>query len=147
VFDHESQTRLQALLQRESRSVLSYVADAYPWTAASGEGALEVLKKLIDAESAAVTQLGEYLVRRRMPAPVLSSYPASFTTINFLSLGYLLPRLVEAQRRSIKELEHDLPRITDSEAHAQVEKLLAVKRRTLAGLEELAAGRLQPTGA
>jgi hypothetical protein len=147
VFDHQTQARLQEILQRESRSVLSYVGDAYPWTSASAEESLHSLRTLVAAEGQAVTEFGEYLVRRRMPTPVLGSYPASFTTINFLSLSYLLPRLLEAERRSVAELQRDLPAITDAGARAQLDKLLAVKRRTLEGLERLTPQRTQPASA
>jgi hypothetical protein len=147
VFDPQTQARLQEILQRESRSVLSYVGGAFPWTTATHAEELRVLGKQIVAEGQAVTELGEYLVRRRMPTPVLGSYPASFTTINFLSLAYLLPRLIEAQKRSVANLERDLPAITEPGAHAQLEKLLAVKQRTLEGLEQLASPQMQPASA
>jgi hypothetical protein len=147
VFDHQTQARLQEILQRECRSVLSYVGGAFPWTSASSEEALRSLRKLVATEGQAITELGEYLVRRRMPTLVLGSYPSSFTTINFLSLNYLLPRLIEAQRHTVARLETDLPAITDAGARAQLEKVLTVKRRTLEGLEQLASQRLQPAGA
>jgi hypothetical protein len=139
VIDAHSQHVLQDLLRRESRSVLIYVAEAYPWTTWAEEKTLADLQRLIAAEREAVACLGRFLVRCRIPLPYLPPYPAHFTTINFLALDYLLPRLIEQERRSIADLERDLAAIKDPAAHAEVEKLLALKRRHLPRLEELAS--------
>ena len=143
MIDPQSQTLLQDILRRESRSVLSYVAEAYPWTTRAEEKALTDLQQLIAAERAAVNCLGQFLVRRRIPLPFLPSYPAHFTTINFLALDFLLPRLIEQERRSIADLERDLAALHDPAARAEVEKLLALKRRHLPQLEELASAQPQ----
>jgi hypothetical protein len=143
VIDARTQTLLQDIVERESRSVLLYVHDAYPWTT-SGEGeVVESLRRLIAAEAQAVAALGQYLVRRRLPPPLPGSYPSIYTIINFLALDYLLPRLADASRHSLDQLERDLASISDSEARAEVEKLAAVKRRNLAELERLAAPHRQ----
>jgi hypothetical protein len=154
VIDPQSQALLQDIVRRESRSVLLYVHDAYPWTTTAEEGAMATLRRLIADEAATVVALGRFLVRRRLPLPLLASYPTSFTTINFLALDFLLPRLADAERRSLAELEQDLKAIADADARAEVEKLAAVKRRNLATLEELAAahaavgaGSVQPQAA
>lgn len=143
MIDPQSQTLLQDILRRECRSVLSYVAEAYPWTNSTEEKALTDLQTIIAAEREATTCLGRFLVRRRIPLPYLPSYPASFTTINFLALDFLLPRLIEHQRQSIADLERDLAALKDPAARAEVEKLLALKRRHLPQLEELASAQPQ----
>jgi hypothetical protein len=148
VIDTTTQALLQEIVRRESRSVLMYVGDAFPWTTSRGEETLERLRRLVTAERGAIAALGQYLVRRHLPPPYTASYPSNFTTINFLALDYLLPRLVEHERRSLADLERDLPRIADAEARAEVDKLAAVKRRHLAELQELAAAQQpQPAGA
>jgi hypothetical protein len=139
VIDAHSQTLLQDILRRESRSALSYVAEAYPWTNSAGEKSLTDLQTLIAAEREAVACLGRFLVRHCVPLPYLPSYPAGFTTINFLALDFLLPRLIEEERRSIADLERDLAALMDPAARAEVEKLLDLKRRHLPQLEELAS--------
>ena len=50
-----------------------------------------------------------------------------------------MPRLLEAQRRSIAELQADLAKVHDAAARQEAERLLGVKKMTLAGLETLAA--------
>jgi hypothetical protein len=148
VIDPPTQALLQDIVARESRSVLRYVHDAYLWTTAGEDQTLQTLRRLIAEETGAVAALGQYLVRRHLPPPLPGSYPSSYTTINFLALDYLLPRLADAAQRSLADLERDLACITDAEPRAEVEKLAAVKRRNLAVLEELAAPhRRASTGA
>jgi hypothetical protein len=140
VIDAQTQALLQEVVGRESRSLLMYVGDAYPWTAAPGDEALVILKDLIAEERRAVAAVGQFLVRRRLPPPFPGSYPSSFTTVNFLSLEYLVPRLVEDQRRLIEQLQRDLAAVRDPGARVPLEALLAVKRRHLPALEALVPG-------
>jgi hypothetical protein len=116
-----------------------YVGDAYPWAAAPGEAALGALKQVVQEEAAAVAGLGRYLVRRHVTPEPLPSYPSAFTTLNFVGIAFVLPRLVESQRQAVAALERDLPSLTDPDARAHVEQLLGAKRRHLAELEALAA--------
>jgi hypothetical protein len=139
VIDLSTQTVLQEILRRESRSLLSYVGEAFPWASALEGEALSLLRRMVQDEGRAVAALGQFLVRRRIPLPYVGSYPTSFTTINFLALDYLLPRLADAQRHSIADLERELAVIKDEAARAQVQNLLDVKRRHLPALEALAA--------
>jgi hypothetical protein len=139
VIDPKTQAQLQEVAGRESRSLLLYVGDAYPWTAAPAGEALAILKDLIAEERQAVTAVGQFLVRRRLPPPLPGSYPTSFTSVNFLSLEYLMPRLIGDQRRLIEQLQRDLAAVRDPAARVPLEALLAVKRRHLPALEALAA--------
>jgi hypothetical protein len=136
-IDPASQAVVEEIVRRESRSLLSYVGDSYPWTTAAGGPALKTLNQLIRQERQAVTDLGRHLVRRRVTPPFLGSYPASFTSWNFIDLAALLPKLLEAQARLIREIQADLSKVHDAPAKQEVERLLAVKKRTLAGLESI----------
>jgi hypothetical protein len=126
-------------MRRESLSVLMYVDDAFPWTTARDSAALAKLKRLIAAEKQALAALGQFLARRHVPLGALGSFPSGFTTINFVSLEYLIPRLIECERTSIGKLEAEAKAIADADARAKVEQLLAVKRKNLPLLEALAA--------
>ncbi len=139
MIDSHSQELLQNLLRRESRSELMYVAEAYPWTSSTETRTLGQLQELIAEERDAVTHLGRFLVRHRVPLPFLPSFPSHFTTINFLALDFILPRLIEYERHSIDELERDLATAKDPAAHREMEKLRNLKRHHLTRLEALAA--------
>jgi hypothetical protein len=137
VIDAQTQALLQNILAGQMRTLLLYIGDAYPWTAAAGEEALARLRQLIETERTAINALGRYEARRRISPPALTAFPGYFTSWNFVALEALVPRLVQAQEESIAALEKDLAALTDPEARTEVEKLLAVKKRTLEGLRSL----------
>jgi hypothetical protein len=147
VIDPQTEALLQAIVRRESRSLLLYVGAAFPWTTARGGPALDRLRQLIHEEADAVAALGRYLVRRRVTPPAPGAFPTAFTSYNFVALDYLLPRLAEAQRSAVAALEQDAAALRDPPARAEVKALLEVKRRTLAGLEALAAPAAATVGA
>ena len=141
MFQPQTQAILQGIVRRESRSLLSYIGDSFPWTTGAGGPALDTLGQVVRDECDAVSALGRYLIRQRAPVPYLGSYPANFTSMNFVSLEYLLPKLVQSQKELIAALEVDLRQVEAGEPRTQVEALLAVKRRTLATLEGLTVPR------
>src|SRR5947208_2624977 len=114
MLDARTQTRLQAILRRESRSFLQYISDAFPWTTREEKNALAQLQTLIAEERSATAAFAKFLVRQRIPVPYLGSYPVAFTNLNFVSLDHLLPMLAAAERRSITELESDRASFTDA---------------------------------
>lgn len=130
--------RLEAIIRREGRSLLQYVSDSFPWVREGTDEALNRLQQVIREERDAVTALSRFLIRRRHTPPYLGPYPMAFTTINFVSLDYLLPHLVEQQRRAIAELEKDRQALADAEAKAEVDKVLQMKRQHLEALQALA---------
>ncbi len=144
MMDGATEALLQRVLRREGLALLQYVREAFPWTRAGEDKALAELRDVIEEDRQALADLGRFLTRRRVPLPYIGSYPAEFTTVNFTSLDYLLPRLVEEQRREVGTLEAEVPAATDPEARAQLVRLLDLKRRHLGVLERLAAENRQP---
>ncbi len=138
MIDPQTVDRLHALVRRESLSILMYVSQAFPWTTEKQLGNLAEVKRIIEEESAAIGNLRQYLARQRVPVPWLGSFPSSFTTINFLSLTHILPRLIDFEKKSVAELERDLPAIGDAGAKERLTKLLQLKREHLRELELLA---------
>src|SRR5437763_1875711 len=114
---------LQAIVMRENRSILTYVGDAFPWTTVRDSNSLDRLRGLVRAETQAVADIGRLLQRQHVPPLAFGSYPASFTTINFLSLKHILPRLAAFERESIAILEREAPGVTAADAHLAVEHL------------------------
>ena len=102
---------------------------------------------LLTLNRAAVAGLGRSLFRRHVPPSVSNTFPSGFTTINFLSLAHIVPKLIDVERRYIAALESDLAAINDADARAAVEKLLAVKKRHLPQLETLLTAQPQPASA
>jgi hypothetical protein len=144
LIDQATQNVLQSVLRRENLSFLAYIGDAYPWTTTAGEAGLTKLNKLIKQEVEAVTSLGRYLVRQKVPQPFIGSYPASFTSCNFIALGWLVPRLLKDQKQSIEALQNDITKVRHEPSRLELERLMGVKKMTLAGLEMLAASSPAP---
>jgi rubrerythrin len=138
---------LQDILRRESRSLLEYTVEAFPWTPAQEHSAAEQLAKLTAEECQALNGLAALLARRRVPLPYIGPFPEPFTALNFSSLDHLLPRLVEEEHKNIAVLERELARLIDPEAAAAVRKLLELKQRHLKTLESLATGHPQASAA
>jgi hypothetical protein len=137
MLDTRTQTRLQEVLRRESRSFLQYVSDSFPWTNPEENDALAQVRTLIDEERIAIALFAKYLVRQHIPLPYLEPYPVAFTTLNFVTLDHLLPLLVDWERQSILDLEHDSDSFTDAACRREMEKLLTLKQQHLKTLEAL----------
>jgi hypothetical protein len=135
---------LQQVVQRESRSLLQYIREAFPWTTAGDHAAWTQLQQLIDEQRQGVGALVQFLTRRLHTFPYLGSYPAGFTTVNFVALDHLLPLLVDEQRQAVTALEQALLQLSDSEARGQVQTYLEMKRRHLKNLETLAPAHPEP---
>jgi len=139
MIDARTQALLQDLVRRASRSMLQYVGEAYPWTPDTNTDLLHKVRAVIDEEEAAVEGLAGFLRKKRIPIGYLGSYPQNFTILNFVSLDYLMPRLLDWQRKWTAVLDRDSALIADPEAKGEVAKLVAVARRHLDELEKLAA--------
>ncbi len=144
MIDPQTKAILHELLRRESLSVLLYVGQAFPWTTARNNRALLELKRIIDEEHKAINDLGVFLTRRRAGLPWIGSFPASFTTINFLGLDHILSRLIDYEKQSMPLVEKEMHSLTDAGALTVVQKLLDAKRQHLRELELLAMP--QPAG-
>ena len=140
MIDSTTLAILQGIFSRESRSLLIYIGDAYPWATVAEQDLAANLTRAVKEQQAAVSSLARFLLRQRVsPGPSLS-YPSHFTSYNFVALDFLIGKLRHAEERGIIELKADLARISDPSARAEVEKLLAVKEKTLSFLRESAHG-------
>ncbi|MBI3822854.1 MAG: hypothetical protein HY289_09280 [Planctomycetes bacterium] len=74
-----------------------------------------------------------------LPPP--PSYPSHFTTINFCSLDYLLPKLIFEAAAEVAEIERMLPLAdNDEEVRRLAQSCLDMKREHLRTLQDVAAG-------
>jgi hypothetical protein len=129
---------LETIIRREGRSLLQYLSEAYPWPKSSGDPTPDRVRDLAREERDAVGSLVKFLARRRHTVAYLGAFPMAFTTMNYVSVDYVLPRLAEDGRRAVAALERDRAALTDADARAEVDRLLDLKRRHLKALEGLA---------
>jgi hypothetical protein len=137
VIDARDADLLKEIVRRESRSLLQYVGDSFPWTTRQERETLPMLRSMIEEEREAAAALARFLASQRQTPPYLGAFPQSFTTINFISLDYLLPKLVDSEREDIALLEHSETVATDSDARAHIERILNIKRQHLETLQKL----------
>jgi hypothetical protein len=129
-------TVLNRIFAREKVSFLQYLKDAWVWTDADGRAVWKEVSRMIDEEQKMLQRLAEFIVRRK---GVLASavFDERFTESHFVSLGHLLPRLVNYQQWLIQELEKDLAQLDDPEARNLIEQMLQMKRDHLEKLRAL----------
>jgi hypothetical protein len=139
MIDARTQALLQDIVRRTGRSMLQYVGEAYPWASEEERPLLAKLREIVEDEERTTEDLARFLRRRRVALPYLGAYPEAFSTINYVSLDYLLPRLLDYQRKAIAALERDLAQVHDTDIKSEVENLLGVNRRHLEALEQLIA--------
>jgi hypothetical protein len=138
-MDRTTASILQGLVRKEGRSLLQYVSESFPWTTARDREVLATLQDMAKEEQQATAALVGFLVKSRVSPPYLGAYPMSFTTINYMSLGFLLPYLIDFESRRVAELKHDLALVSSQEdAHSVLKGLLEIKERHLATLISLA---------
>lgn len=141
-MDAATQALLQNLIRRESRSLLQYVHESYPWTTPAAQSVLAQVEQMVAERRSALAALARMLTKRHVPPPFLGPYPMNFTNVNFVTLDYLLPLLVAQEQRNLAALEKDLERIGDAEIHAEVQGMVEMNRRHLHELTEMASHKI-----
>jgi hypothetical protein len=136
---------LQQIAQREIKSLMEYMAGAFPWTTAERTAALDQLQTIVHEERDGLARLTRYLFRHRINPPHPGGYPTDFTTLNFVDLTYLTPLLIQEERKGIAQIASELPSIKEQEARQLVEELLALKKQHLGQLQQLGKPELAVT--
>jgi rubrerythrin len=144
VTDVPSYSLISDIVQRESRTLLQYVSDSYPWITSEERDVLAQIRTMIEEERQGMADLMRLLQRRRQPPPFIGNYPATFTSLSFVSLDHLIPLLTMHEREDLQRLEGEVGLISDPEADAVLQKIVEQKRRHLEKLQSLATNRSQP---
>jgi hypothetical protein len=133
----ESQPVLTRLLHREQYSLANYLLDAPPWVPPGREHAWEEVRRIAEAQLANAVRIGRLLVRRHGYA-ASGLFPVEFTRDNYLSLDYLVPRLVEYQESLVAQIERALAELgRDEEARRVLQTVLDGERKHLDALLSL----------
>lgn len=135
MIDAATQVLLRDIAQREGRSLLQYLGDSFPWDTMEGQETQAQLEPMIQEERRLVGALLRFLMRRRIALPYLGAYPMTYANINNISMTSLYPLVMDSLQKAIANLESDLARINDSEAHRLVHDILDAKKRHLKQLE------------
>lgn len=131
MIDANSQSLLNDLLRKEARSFVQYLGEAYPFTTPKTHELAKTLTKLVAEEQHDYRHLMEVLRKKRYRLPYFGAYPMSFTTMNYMDLGYLKRYLVDQEKQRIAELELAVTKITDGDVRPAVEAILTRKKKHL----------------
>ena len=137
-MDTSTMALLQDLVRKEGRSLLQYVSESFPWTTHEKHKVLPILFDMAKEEQDGAAAVVRFLLKQRARPPYLGAYPMSFTTINYMSLDFLLPYLIDFEKRRLAELEKDRAVLQDEAQHL-VQSLLEMKQRHLETLSRLAS--------
>ena len=128
---------MHALIRREARSLLQYIGESYPWAGHDRQEALQTVLQIAKHEQHQLDRLIRWCIKAKLGNPALGAYPQSFMGINFSSLEYLLPFLVDDQKKRIADLEWSyISAPTDS--HGLIRDLILAKKKHLDKLQALA---------
>jgi hypothetical protein len=140
-MDSGSHTLLSRLIAMGSGSLLQYSSESFPWSADPAHAAVDAVKQIAHEERDEVMRFTRMLQKKRLRLPPMGAYPSHFTTINFCSLDYLLPRLIHEHQKEIAEIESMLHTAEDEEIRRLAASYLDMKRRHLDTLQNSAASK------
>jgi hypothetical protein len=139
--DLNSSDVLNRVLARLYRSLMQYAVDCWPWSRATDTAAAETpeqktIEQMTLRQQEFVARLAD-LVMRRGGVVDFGSFPDN-SELHYVSLDYLLGKLIEDEQNLIAELQTALSALGhDAEATALVSELLAVETQNVSRLREL----------
>lgn len=112
---HPADVGLNRVMNALRYSLASYLQFARPWIGANARAdVVDAIARVADHHRDNVMRLGELLIERHRHVE-LQSFPTAFTGLNDLSVEYLLPLVIENEKRIIRlveatagALEHDI---------------------------------------
>jgi hypothetical protein len=119
------------------RSLLQYVGESWPWTSEHSSAAREALAQEAASQAETVTGLTELLRERGFPV-AFGTYP-DFSNLNYLSLDFLLKRVVKDQQQVVSACERAAHALADSPDDAElIREIAASEKDRLEHLRQLA---------
>src|SRR5262249_7654918 len=118
--------------------LLQYIGESYPWAAHDREEALKSVLRMAKHEAHQLEQIVRHCIKTKFGNPALGAYPQSFMGINFQSIEFLLPLLVDDQKRRIADLEWSLLSAPE-DFQGLLRDLIAGKKKHLEKMQQLLA--------
>lgn len=129
---------LNQLLIELNRSLLQYMADAWPWTGESEKTERDKIDVLVKRQREQISRLTELLAYRGWSIE-FGSYPTEYTDLHYVALDYLLSQLIENEQGLISEIEQTRTACAvDLKAASLIDEILAEQRDIVTQLEEIA---------
>ena len=139
--DQQTIDVLNRLMAIHYRSLPMYLSHAPPWKTRGDERAAETLGDVV-ADQQQMCHRFSAEIQRRGGTIDTGEFPTEYTDMHFLSLDYVLGRLIDAQRQDIAQIESCVAAAPDAEIRALAEESLGMAKGHLDSLEELAAKKV-----
>ncbi len=134
----DEHTQLNQVLISLTRSLLQYVGECFPWTAAKAAPKQESIRQLIARQKTHIARLTAYLDSRQVTVD-FGTFPTNYTSLHYLALDHLLTQLVDSEQKLIQEVEQSIQKCAgDADAVAILEQALADECQNLTVLQDLA---------
>jgi hypothetical protein len=133
---------LQQLIAMGSGSLLQYVSQSFPYSADPDHAAFLQVQAIACEERDEAARLTRLMQKMHLNPPKTGSYPSHYTTMNFVTLDYLLPKLIAENEKEIAQIEAGLRQLADGETSKPAQSYVAMKRRHLEALQSLAAAKM-----
>jgi tRNA isopentenyl-2-thiomethyl-A-37 hydroxylase MiaE len=138
-MDAASLSLIERLISMGTSSLLQYVCESQPWTDENSQALRAKVIAMAQEERDAAARFTRFLQKKHIRIRASASFPSHFTTINFVSIEYLLPKLKAEHEREIAEVETRLRPFEDGEIRTLAQGYLDMKRRHFQTLRELAS--------
>lgn len=137
MMDARGYALIARIVSMGSASLLQYVNDSVPYAAAKSAPALQKIQAIAKEERERIANFLRLLQKQHLRRPALGAYPSHFTTINFVSIDYLIPRLITEHEREVAELQAWLQGFDDEAIRFLAVGYLDLKTAHLKTLKEL----------
>ena len=118
---------LNRVLRDLSSSFLQYVGEIWPWTSAGPDGdKLQAsVMRCVERQWQSIALISDYLAPRQSRVE-FGKFSAEFTDLHYVSLSFLLKRLVETQQTLSESIDRTVTLLPSGD---EVQKLLATVRQ------------------
>ena len=128
---------LNRLLVIHKRSLPVYLSYAVPWSGAGDEAAADTLAQIAIDHGQMVDRLEEVILENGGIVE-RGSFPMAFTSLHFLSLGFLVNKLSEDQKKTIEKIGECVDQLNLSPTtQAVAQEALGEAKGHLESLKEL----------
>lgn len=142
--DYQSMAALNRLLSVHVRSLPMYLAEAEVYSRFGQDRAAAVLANIVADQKAMAGRITQLIEDRRGAIQLAPAQDR--TALNFLEMDYLLPLMIEQQKRDITALELIIRFLADdAEGRALAEEALGSAKAHLEALEDAAKASATPS--
>lgn len=129
---------LNRVLRELSSCFLQYAGECWPWTSAGADGAKlrDSVMQCVERQRQSIGLVAEYLATRQDRVEY-GKFPAEFTDLHYVSLTFLLKRLVESQKKLVESIDRTVTLLPSGDECREI--LEAVQNNERANLAALQA--------